>query len=248
VCRGSPEEPCYEPDVIARDRSAEACTDIDAFRPPTYRTRENDKEVLSMPDWPAGWRLDSVCESLLLIDRMVGDLVEAQAARDRPAYFLLTSDHGMAWGQKGFVFKHVPASTRQPLYVAGPGVPAGASSDALLSNIDIAPTLAALASAEMAWADGISFEAALAGDPFDGRAELLEYMPRATGDYEGWAAVRTPGARYIRWDGGDQELYDLGRDPWEQADEAETMPEVAASMAARLDELMASVLAPAPDG
>ncbi len=33
--------------------------------------------------------------------------------------------------------------------------------------------------------------------------------------YEGWQALRTPDRRFIRWDDGQRELYDLAADPWE---------------------------------
>jgi arylsulfatase A-like enzyme len=198
-----------------------------------------------MPDWPRGWRLREVCESLLVVDRAVGQLAAAQARRERPAMFVLVSDNGMAWGQKGFSLKHTPPATRAPFYVAGTSVVAGAT-DALVSKIDIAPTLAELAAADLPWADGTSFVPLLRGEPGPGRGELLEVMPGSDAvGYQGWNALRTPGQRFLRWDDGKRELYDLEADPWELENLVRAEPEVAAQMEARLDELLVASATPA---
>jgi arylsulfatase A-like enzyme len=231
---------CYTPEVMRRDQGAEACASLAPFKPPSYTTRTNPREVRAMPPWPRGWRLREVCESLLVVDRTVAQLAAAQADRERPALFVLMSDNGMSWGQKGFSLKHTPPATRSPFYAAGTGVPAG-SSEALLSKIDIAPTLAEAAGVDLAWADGASFLSLLRGEPSRGRDELLEVMPGSDEvGYVGWSAVRTPDARFVRWDDGKQELYDLAADPWELENLADAEPERAAQLETRLDALLAS--------
>jgi arylsulfatase A-like enzyme len=194
-----------------------------------------------MPPWPRGWRLRRVCESLLVVDRMVGQLVNAQAERGRPVLYILLSDNGMSWGQHGFSLKHTPPATRAPFYVAGTGVEPGESeSDALVSKIDIAPTLAEAARLALPWAVGTSFLPLLQGERFGGAAELLEVMPASHDEgYQGWSALRTPDRRFIRWDDGQRELYDLAADPWERTDLLAAEPAVAAAMENRLDELLA---------
>jgi arylsulfatase A-like enzyme len=196
-----------------------------------------------MPDWPRGWRLQRICESMLVVDRTVRGVVAAQARRDRPAYLIFMSDNGMAWGQKGFSLKHTPPATRSPFYVAGPGVATGETA-ALTSKVDIAPTLAELGGTSVPWADGQSFVPLLRGEtPADGslpgRSEHLEVMPASSG-YEGWEALRTPERRFIRWDDGHRELYDLVADPWQRRNLAERQPDVAEAMEERLDELLAA--------
>jgi arylsulfatase A-like enzyme len=239
VCEAIGEQ-CYTPEVMPRDQGAEACAALPPFKPPSYTTRTNRREVRAMPPWPRGWRLREVCESLLVVDRAVGQLVAAQAERDRPALFVLMSDNGMSWGQKGFSLKHTPPATRAPFYVAGTGVTPGAS-EALLSKIDVAPTLAEAAGAGLPWADGSSFLPLLRGEPFEGRQELLEVMPGSRGvGYTGWSALRTPEWRLIRWEDGKRELYDLLADPWEQRNQVNAEPERAAAMGSRLDELLAT--------
>ena len=138
---------CYEPRVMDRDVGAPACADIPDFLPPSYTTETRPGADQPMPDWPDGWKLVDVCESLLVVDRMVGDLVKEQAKRDRPAYFVFLSDNGMAWGQHGDPYKRVPWSTQLPFYINGPGIEPGDSED-LLSLIDVPLTFAEIAGAQ----------------------------------------------------------------------------------------------------
>ena len=191
-----------------------------------------------MPPWPRGWRLRQTCESLLVVDRTVAQLQKAQAERGRPAYYFFVADNGMSWGQKGFSLKHSPPSTRAPLYIAGPGIEPG-STEVLTSKIDIGPTVAELAGAELPWSPGTSMAPVLRGEVFEGPSELLEVMPRSSqNSYEGWNALRTASHRFIRWDDGKRELYDLAADPWEQRNLVKSESDLAATMESRLDELL----------
>jgi N-acetylglucosamine-6-sulfatase len=233
----------YEPEVLPRDEGARACRRVGAFDPPTYTTRTNRREARDMPDWPRGWRLQQICESMLVVDRTVRQVVAAQARRDRPAYFIFMSDNGMSWGQKGFSLKHTPSATRAPFYVAGPGIAPG-STDALASKIDIGPTIAELAGTTVPWADGQSLVPVLAGAGAGaaeglGRGEHLEVMPGSSG-YKGWNGLRTPERHFVRWDDGHRELYDLAVDPWQRRNLVSEQPDVATAMEARLDELLAA--------
>ena len=238
VCETAAEQ-CYEPEVMTRDQGSEACAALPPSRPPSYTVRTNPREAREMPPWPRGWRLRQVCESLLVVDRMVGQLVDAQAERDRPTLFLFLSDNGMSWGQHGFTLKHTPPATHAPFFVAGEGIEPGASG-VLVSKIDIAPTLAEAAGISLPWADGRSFLPLLQGERFGGSAELLEVMPRSNDlSYQGWSAIRTPGYRFIRWDDGQRELYHLVSDPWQRTDLLAAEPEMASALEARLDELLA---------
>jgi arylsulfatase A-like enzyme len=169
---------------------------------------------------------------------MVGELLEVQAQRDRPAYFVFLSDNGMSWGQKGYPLKHVPPATRLPFYVNGPDITSGRT-DTLLTNVDIAPTLAELAGAGSPAPDGVSFVPLLRGQEQAGHDELLEIMtadPR--GFYEGWAALRTPEWRYVRWDSGEVELYDVTSDRWDSENLAKRHPQRVREMDMRLDEVI----------
>jgi N-acetylglucosamine-6-sulfatase len=229
---------CYLPLVDPGDRGAEECRGLRPLRPPSYTTRTNPYEARPMPDWPRGWKMEPICQSLLVVDRMVGELVSAQAERGRPSVFVFMSDNGMSWGQKGFTFKKTPPAVRLPFYVAGSGIAPGAT-DALLSMIDVAPTIADLAGVGSSAVDGTSFAPLLRGEAFAGRDELLEVMPRSDEDrYPGWDGLRTRQWHFVRWLTGRRELFDLAADPWEQVNLVEQDPTRAAEMEARLDELV----------
>ena len=195
-----------------------------------------------MPDWDGGWRLTRVCQSLLVVDRTLRQLVKAQARRDRPAVFVFTSDNGMSWGQKGFTFKRTPPATRVPFYLAFVGVDrpvATGATDVLLSKIDVGPTLADLAGTALVGADGVSFAPLLAGESFVGRDELLEVMPSVEeSGYAAWSALRTRRWHFIRWQNGQRQLFEYIVDPWELRDLAATERRVAVELEERLDEMI----------
>jgi len=239
--------PCdFMPLVIESDVDAEACIGIPRYKPPDYElsptkygSTKRQFAPWAMPPWPKGWPMGTICESLLVVDRMVDELMTIQADRDRPAYWFFFSDNGMSWGRKAFPLKHAPTATRLPFYVAGPGVAAGAD-ETLLSNIDLAPTITAIAGTELEIADGASFLPLLDGEEFAGRAEVLETMPGSKGRaYDPWSGLRTPEWRYIRWDDGRQELYDLVNDPDELKNLARKHDDRVERMDERLDELLA---------
>ena len=167
----------HTPFVMKQDQGASECRGIEPFKPETYTTQTNEREVFKMPDWPDGWRLQTYCESMLVVDRALAELEAAQAQRGRPAYYVLLSDNGMAWGQKGFSQKRTPPASRLAVYFSGPDLMTDERLTPLLSNIDIAPTIMDIAGVEFPIADGDSILGALKGEEIEGRSEVLEVMP-----------------------------------------------------------------------
>jgi arylsulfatase A-like enzyme len=101
-------------------------------------------------------------------------------------------------------------SIRVPLLVRGPGIPAGRTSSALVANIDLAPTILAIAHARPGRVqDGVSLlpiaqrKAGLAE-----RDLLIE-----GGAPTVFTAIRTSRYLYAEYANGEQELYDLQTDP-----------------------------------
>ena len=241
--RDSSTECQLTPAVMPRDQGAAECRGIGRFKPPSYTvsTRRRPYPVAMPSAWRSGWPLVRFCESLLVVDRMVGQLEAAQKKRDRPAVWVFMSDNGMAWGQHGFPQKHVPWATPLPFYMAGPDISSD-DADARVSIIDIPVTIAEIGGASMPWADGISLMPLLSGATDEHRTEILELMPappaNSDWEYRGWEGIRSGPWRYVRWDSGLRELYDLSTDPGEIDNVQREQPEVVAQLDARLDILL----------
>jgi choline-sulfatase len=106
-----------------------------------------------------------------------------------------------------------------PFVTHVPGTEGGVT-DALVANIDVAPTVAELAGVELGAVDGRSLVSLLEGEPFGrARAVLLDWI----GDDEvpGWVGVRLHDAVLIRHADGTEELYDLAADPRQRTNLAE---------------------------
>jgi len=163
-------------------------------------------------------------ETLLSLDDTLRRIVDTVRARGelRRTVIIFMTDNGWSFGQHRWVGKRCPYDPciRTPLAIRSPWV--GASTvDQLVTNVDIAPTIAALAGATAPMHDGLSLAPLITGDttreiPRDGI--LIEWA----GDTEvpPWQGVRTPNFAYIETEGGWVELYDVGGalgppDPWQ---------------------------------
>jgi choline-sulfatase len=123
------------------------------------------------------------------IDARVGELLARLDAEGELAntVVIYTSDHGEMLGDHGTWGKQVPleASTRIPLVVAGPGVRAGARTDALVSLEDIGATALALAGlAPSAGMTAQPFTSVLAGESDAARPHLLSGLDRTAKEIE----------------------------------------------------------------
>jgi N-acetylglucosamine-6-sulfatase len=173
-------------------------------------------------------------ESLLAVDEAVEAIVGALARAGEldDTYIVFTSDNGYLQGEhrvpSGKMLPYDPSS-RVPLIVRGPALPAGARSQALVGNVDLAPTILELARAERGRVvDGQSL-LPFARDPSreSGRPLLHETGGRrfafgreqdaagapAVEPVPDYKAVRTSRWLYIAYDSGERELYDLRADP-----------------------------------
>ena len=162
------------------------------------------------------------------LDAAVG-LIREALAREGFAdntVIVFTSDNGYSMGAHGFGDKVLPyeEAAKSPLIIHDPrrpGARAGKVSSALTANVDMAPTLLALAGvAAPAGIDGRDL-LPLLDDPA-GRVRdalpLFNYWGAASAQT---LAIATPGWKYIFWaHGGDgmtptEELFDLANDPHE---------------------------------
>jgi len=201
-------------------------------------------------------------ESLLAVDELVGGLIqmlERRGALDQ-TYIVFTSDNGYHLGQHRLPagkYSAYEEDIRVPLLVRGPGVAPGSTVDALVENIDFAPTFAEIAGAHLRHAvDGRSLLPWLTGK---GRAEswrsavfLEQFSFREDAPAPGSAnepvgdggvtrsdrsppffGLRTTTHKYIEYGDGEREYYDLARDPGELDNLAASLP---ADLQARLSE------------
>jgi len=207
-------------------------------RNPNWRAPTTDKPALDRPvefddprSPPGGLPDEDVFGRLRMlasVDRGLGQLIEALEARGvlDETIFIVTSDQGFFYGEFGLAQERRLAyepSIHVPLIVRYPGIfEAGSRPGVLASNVDVAPTLLALAGAPVPdGLDGVSLLPAILDPTVQVRdGVLVEYYTDSVfGRLQnmGYKALRTPDWKYIRYDEleGMDELYDLNADPFE---------------------------------
>jgi N-acetylglucosamine-6-sulfatase len=178
------------------------------------------------------WRQEQ--ESLLAVDDAVAQIVGTLERTGELANTLIvyTSDNGYMHGEHrahaGKVWPY-ESSSRVPLIMRGPGVPAGLRDVRPVANIDVVPTIVDAADAQAQRVlDGRSLFGLMA-DPgvWWGRDILLE-NGRGANSVPPYRAIRTGGFVYVQHlSTGEYELYDLERDPY-QLDNLDGVPRYAA--------------------
>jgi arylsulfatase A-like enzyme len=162
--------------------------------------------------------------TLLAVDDAVAAILDALRERGdlEHTVVVFVSDNGFSFGEHRWVKKACPyeACVSVPLLIRYP--PAGPRVEpAIVSTVDLAPTIAALAGLDgAAGADGVSLVPLLEGDAAPDRPAYLE-LPDGAGRIPPWWQVRTAGLAYIELATGERELYDLRRDPDQLSNVAE---------------------------
>ena len=171
------------------------------------------------------------------VDREIGTVLDALEGSDVPPITVFSADHGDHGGAHGLPYKG-PAMyeelVRVPLVISWPGRIPPARSDALVSLIDLLPTLCEFADVPVPnGVDGLSLRPIL-----EQRSAKVRDM--VFGEYFGKQAwrvpirmVRTVRWKYVRYLGYGEELYDLAADPGELRNLARE-PGAAASERTRL--------------
>ena len=201
--------------------------------------------------------IDGYDAAIAYTDSHVAAVLESlrrQAVLD-DAVLIVSGDHGDAFGEHGIYSDHVCADEcihHIPLIVRWPGVSkAGAACDALLYNVDFAPTLCELLDlpAPEGW-DGASFAANLRGEHGQDR----EFLVWDHGLYTVQRAVRTK--RHLMVETYDDhgyafepiELYDMVDDPYQTRNLAPDQPETVGRCRVYREAWVAEQMAKPPSG
>jgi len=171
-------------------------------------------------------------------DRWVGKLLDALRGRGLydETFVVITADHGEEFGEHGVYREHWSThdgTQRVPLLVKPPASHdyEPGSRDHLVTNVDMAPTLADYAGLEIpeTW-HGQSVRPVMESADADWR----DHIVFDHGLYTAQRAVRTDRWKFIRtyhpsnWGHvtPDRQLYDMQADPWEQTDLSAEHPEI----------------------
>jgi arylsulfatase A-like enzyme len=168
--------------------------DLPPWRPPSW----NEVDRSDKPRWMTALRGDPLdltslyrsraYESLLAVDEQLGaflDLVDSLGVAD-DTVIVFTSDNGVTWGEHGMFFQAKGCAyeecQRVPFIARYPRLGATASThDQPVLNLDVAPTLAALAGVALTTAvDGESLVPLLAGGTPPWRTDYLLESARTT--------------------------------------------------------------------
>jgi len=211
------------------------CRDIAGWSGPAY----DEADVSDKPSWvqhyprlaASSYDLTARCESLLTSDWVVGQVRKAlkDAGRIGNTLQILTADNGISLGDHRLRGKLTPYTTSVPLYMRWPKVLKGARRTVLepVANVDLAPTICRLAGCAMPKADGISIWPLIKGwkSKLDRRFIFTEYLhgdvyynsnPKGRPPWAGVESTRRYSDTlwvYARYKGGEEELYNISKDP-----------------------------------
>ncbi len=198
--------------------------------PPQYEAMYDATKLTMRPNWidrtQLGSRQDiaSYYAQVTAVDDQVGRVMQTlkDLKLDEDTIIILTSDHGDMLGSQGLRLKRKPweESIRVPGIVRYPRrVKAGQQTDAMLTHVDLAPTLLSLCEVKIPRAmQGNNLSRVILGQ--SQQAPDSAYF-QIFGPYDGdgtqhsWRGVRTNRYMYARSQQQPWVLYDLEKDPYE---------------------------------
>ncbi|MEX1297241.1 MAG: sulfatase-like hydrolase/transferase [Candidatus Limnocylindrales bacterium] len=213
-----------------------ACADIGGWSGPAY----DEANVSDKPRWvqkhprlsEPGYALRDRCESMLTADWVVGQVVKSlvDSGRHYDTLQVLTADNGWLMGDHRLTGKANAYATDVPLYMRWPKVlkNQGRSLREPVSNVDLAPTFCAIARCTIKDADGKSLLPLIKRKKasLDRKYVWIEYLhnqygyrPNST-KRPAWAGLQTTIRydqknmwSYVQYRTGEEELYNLTKDP-----------------------------------
>jgi len=166
-------------------------------------------------------------QSLQSVDDLVAAVVDAlkTAGKLDNTVIVYTSDNGFLFGDHRLVGKSAAyeGSIKVPLLMRGPGIPENETRNQLVNNLDLVATILDLAGAKPGIAlDGKSLDPLFADAAAPWRSALLIESPvnRFEKKENRYTGVRTATKKYVKYDGGFEELFDLAADPYELNNQA----------------------------
>ncbi|MEX0326393.1 MAG: sulfatase [Puniceicoccaceae bacterium] len=211
----------------------------DIFPPDMKGLRYYRELMKSYPTKEAGLKAftQAYLACVTAVDDCIGQVIDAvdnSSFKDN-TIIIVTSDHGWNMGEKDYIFKNSPweESCRIPFIVRAPGVTKqGTVAGQPISLIDIYPTLVDLCglegdtrkSSKGAELSGHSIRPFLENPQsgeWDGPDAALSMIWAGLKGTEQWNpdkqhwSLRTERWRYVRYNTGDEELYDHSVDPYE---------------------------------
>ena len=195
--------------------------------PPNF----NEADVSDKPTWVRElpllsqstidtWHTERIASqrALLGVDDGIQQIVEALKAKGQldNTMIIYMADHGFSWGAHRHILKECAYEecSKFPLLIRFPDLTGNREEPRLVSNVDLAATIADYAGIipELPQ-DGKSFIALLTNTANGWNEEVL--LERSGTDKFAFYGIRVPGWKYVEYDNGDKELYDLTKDPYE---------------------------------
>ncbi|MGH7505514.1 MAG: sulfatase family protein [Longimicrobiales bacterium] len=230
-------------EFVPAERHAGTYADVEIPYPPTMANTESNYR--DKPRWVQeqryGWHgvdyayhgamdFDTFyrryAETLLALDESVGRVLDylEESGLDRTTLVVYMGDNGFSLGEHGLIDKRhaYEESIRVPMIAWAPGyITPGSEIAPVVRNIDVAPTILALAGvSDMGVVDGQSILPALRGERLATSGELLYeyYWEYAFPHTPTTFALRGDRFKYIYYHGiwDISELYDLSTDPHER--------------------------------
>lgn len=196
----------------------------------------NEADVSDKPAWIRGlpllsqttidtWHNERIASqrALLAVDDGIQQVVDALKAKGQldNTMIIFLGDHGFSWGSHRYIKKHCfyEECGRTPLVIRFPGLGGNREENRLVSNVDLASTIAEYAGVTPGLPqDGKSLLSIITNTATVWNEEvLLEVVGVGTKAFYG---IAVPGWKYAEYANGDKELYDLTNDPYELQNQA----------------------------
>ena len=195
-------------------------------------------------------RIDNIFRNrlrcIMSIDEMLGNIrkILTQTGTSDRTYIFFSSDNGYHLGDYSMLQgKQTPfdIDIRVPLVVCGPNVSSGSLQQAIVSNIDLAPTFAGLANAQLTGeADGKNIQHLLRAQSTEKinwrNLAIIEHrrvsydrndpdrQEEEDGRLPSYTALRFQNLLYVEYETGEISCYDSQKDPYELKNIASSLP------------------------